>query len=642
MLVMIIVTQTVAEGSVIYVDADAVGTNNGSSWADAYIYLKDALADAETAEKPVEIRVAQGIYKPDQGSEVTLGNRSASFRFVNDVILRGGFAGVSEENPDTRNYEIYETILSGDLAGNDIDVVNPSDLSGESTRSDNSREIITIINPDTTIELDGLTLTAGEKGISKFAQGDLSVSNCIFKGISHDAIHSLQGLLTITGCTFERNWGHAVFHWVGNMTVTDCLFDGNLGTSGVGINCDAHSSEITLRDCTFTGNIATGPVAAVYCYADRLTLYNCTFKGNVASQAACVDSWVDGDVVAENCTFVGNIGNVIEHKFGRLIVSNCVLAGNRGQAINTHGRYVTILNCTISDNFTDRDGSALDTWREAKISNCIFWGNSFPAINIWPEGVMMNYCNVEGGWPGIGNIDIDPGFVSPGYWESNGTPDYTNDDFWIDGDYHLLSQAGRWDPASESWVQDNMTSPCIDVGDPNAPIRLEPFPNGGRLNVGAYGASSTASKTYFGHPVCDVILAGDINGDCVVDFKDLTIIISHWMMQGEDFMNKAPLVTLIEPQDGAQITLPDTTIFIADASDSDGQVDEVRFYLQYKRNGSTRTHGFGDSDGSDGWEREYTWPEDAGLGEWTVWAEAIDNEGQVSVSPSIVITVQGP
>ena len=87
MLVMIIVTQTVAEGSVIYVDADAVGTNNGSSWADAYIYLKDALADAETAEKPVEIRVAQGIYKPDQGSEVTLGNRSASFRFVNDVIL---------------------------------------------------------------------------------------------------------------------------------------------------------------------------------------------------------------------------------------------------------------------------------------------------------------------------------------------------------------------------------------------------------------------------------------------------------------------------------------------------------------------------------------------------------------------------
>jgi len=254
----------------------------------------------------------------------------------------------------------------------------------------------------------------------------------------------------------------------------------------------------------------------------------------------------------------------------------------------------------------------------------------------------MDYCNIEGGWPGVGNIDVDPGFVAPGYWESNGTPDNPGDDFWIDGDYHLLSQAGHWNQASESWVQDNTTSPCIDAGDPNAPIGLEPFPNGGRLNMGAYGAGSTASKTYFGDPVCDVILAGDINGDCVVDFQDLMIITSHWMMQGQDFVNKPPLVTLIEPQDGAQVVWTDPLIFIADASDPDGQVDKVMFYLQYKRDGRTSIHGFGDNDGSNGWQREYTWSENAGLGEWTVWAEAVDNEGQVSVSPSIMITVQGP
>lgn len=254
----------------------------------------------------------------------------------------------------------------------------------------------------------------------------------------------------------------------------------------------------------------------------------------------------------------------------------------------------------------------------------------------------MDYCNIEGGWPGVGNIDVDPGFVAPGYWESNGTPDNPGDDFWIDGDYHLLSQAGHWDQASESWVQDNTTSPCIDAGDPNAPIGLEPFPNGGRLNMGAYGAGSTASKTYFGDPVCDVILAGDINGDCVVDFQDLMIITSHWMMQGQDFVNKPPLVTLIEPQDGVQVVWTDPLIFIADASDPDGQVDKVMFYLQYKRDGRTSIHGFGDNDGSNGWQREYTWSENAGFGEWTVWAEAVDNEGQVSVSPSIMITVQGP
>ena len=113
-------------------------------------------------------------------------------------------------------------------------------------------------------------------------------------------------------------------------------------------------------------------------------------------------------------------------------------------------------------------------------------------------------------------------------------------------------------------------------------------------------------------------------------------------MQGEDFVNKPPLITLIEPQDGAQITWPDPMIFVADTSDPDGQVDEVRFYVQYKRTGGTSTYGFGDNDGSDGWKSEFTWPEDAGFGEWTVWAEAIDNEGQITVSPSIAITLQGP
>jgi hypothetical protein len=37
------------------------------------------------------------------------------------------------------------------------------------------------------------------------------------------------------------------------------------------------------------------------------------------------------------------------------------------------------------------------------------------------------------------------------------------------GDYHLKSQAGRWDPNSGSWVKDANTSPCIDAGNPAAP-----------------------------------------------------------------------------------------------------------------------------------------------------------------------------
>ncbi len=138
---------------------------------------------------------------------------------------------------------------------------------------------------------------------------------------------------------------------------------------------------------------------------------------------------------------------------------------------------------------------------------------------------------VSGGWHGVGNIDTDPLFARRGYWDENGTPDDPYDDIWVEGDYHLKSQAGRWDPVSRSWVQDDVTSPCIDAGDPNSPVGLEPFPNGGRINMGAYGGTAQASKSYFGQPNCQTIVAGDINGDCKVDWQDLAILASHWLGQ---------------------------------------------------------------------------------------------------------------
>jgi hypothetical protein len=112
---------------------------------------------------------------------------------------------------------------------------------------------------------------------------------------------------------------------------------------------------------------------------------------------------------------------------------------------------------------------------------------------------------------GEGNINADPCFVDP-----------DNDN------YHLMSQAGRWDADSQIWVQDDVTSPCIDAGDPMGPIGWEPFPNGGFVNMGAYGCTPEASKTYFGGPVCETIVAGDINGDGQVNRADLEIMALHW------------------------------------------------------------------------------------------------------------------
>jgi len=127
--------------------------------------------------------------------------------------------------------------------------------------------------------------------------------------------------------------------------------------------------------------------------------------------------------------------------------------------------------------------------------------------------IHINYSDVcNEVWAGAGNINADPIFADPN-----------------NGDYHLKSQAGRWDANEGRWTKDDVTSPCIDAGDPASPIGLEPFPNGGIINMGAYGGTEQASKSYFGKPTCETIVAGDINGDCVVNFKDFAFMAFHWL-----------------------------------------------------------------------------------------------------------------
>jgi len=61
------------------------------------------------------------------------------------------------------------------------------------------------------------------------------------------------------------------------------------------------------------------------------------------------------------------------------------------------------------------------------------------------------------------------------------------------GDYHLKSEYGRYWPQHDIWVSDRTTSPGVDAGDPNSHVANEPTPNGGRINIGAYGGTGQAS-----------------------------------------------------------------------------------------------------------------------------------------------------
>lgn len=91
------------------------------------------------------------------------------------------------------------------------------------------------------------------------------------------------------------------------------------------------------------------------------------------------------------------------------------------------------------------------------------------------------------------------------------------------GDYHLKSERGRYWPEHDVWVLDKDTSPCIDAGDALSNPSEEPMPNGGVINMGAYGGTAYASMSEMPYP------APDFNKDGIIDESDLSDLIEQWL-----------------------------------------------------------------------------------------------------------------
>jgi len=194
-------------------------------------------------------------------------------------------------------------------------------------------------------------------------------------------------------------------------------------------------------------------------------------------------------------------------------IANCLIAGNRathpkGAAVYCTDSNAAFVNCTITGNHTSRESAAMrfiDS--RAVVVNSIVWGNTSAAILAGgAHQPAVRYSTVAGGWQGPGCIDADPLFASAGHWAVPGQVDVAAgpdipDAIWVMGDYHLRSQMGRYDPRGHGWILDQVTSPCIDSGDLGSPVGREPSPNGGIVNMGAYGGTTEASKSWSDAPI---------------------------------------------------------------------------------------------------------------------------------------------
>jgi len=492
------------DAAIIHVDKDASGLNDGTSWVDAYNHLQDALADAKNADitdanDPYLIKVAQGTYWPDSGGTNIAYDREATFQLIDNVIIRGGFAGIHERDPNSRDITLYETVLSGDLRDNDVEVLTSWGLWGEQSRAENSYHVVFSSRNDKTSVLDGFKITGGNADGPLFGE-----EPDVDRSLKHGAgIYIFEGSPTIMNCTFTANsgWSGGIYNERSDPNITDCNFTLNLGLNGGGMYNNEGSP--TLINCIFTGN--NGEYGGgMLNWKGSPTLSYCTFRDNRAEKGGAMYNF--NYVFIKNCNILLNFaslgGGISNYVSDQTQVSRSPLPFGLYQLeIPDPNDILTLENCALIRNFAEVGGGMHNEESAATVINSIIWYNAVNQIS-QNKASNVTYINIEGGLSGEGNIDEDPLFVRLGYLERRDPLDMF-DDVWIEGDYHLMSQAGTFDPDKENWtdpntpnwILDSVTSPCIDAGDPSSPVGSEPLPNGNRINMGVYGGTYQASKS---------------------------------------------------------------------------------------------------------------------------------------------------
>ncbi|WP_310586643.1 choice-of-anchor Q domain-containing protein, partial [Runella limosa] len=260
-------------GGIIYVNASSLGTNNGSSWTNAFTDLQSALSLARSYPSCVsQIWVAKGTYKPTSGTD-----RAISFEMVNGVAIYGGFAG-GETQLSARNWVANKTILSGDIGTID-------------DNGDNSFNVILNNNNglDNSAILNGFTISGGN-------------ANGVNNNNSGGGMNNIGSSPHILNCKFLNNSAIYV---------------------GGGINNS--SASPLIANCVFFGNSAGADGGAIGNLFATSTIINCSFSDNT-SPITTVTSINTSSIIVTNCAFWNNfqIADVSSSPSSRVSISYCI------------------------------------------------------------------------------------------------------------------------------------------------------------------------------------------------------------------------------------------------------------------------------------------------------------------------------
>ncbi|MEM7306272.1 MAG: right-handed parallel beta-helix repeat-containing protein [Planctomycetota bacterium] len=263
---------------------------------------------------------------------------------------------------------------------------------------------------------------------------------------SNDALPLLVECTFFANRTSDRGGGFNSFGGPGGR-FERCVFDSNLSTANGGAMYLDEASPLVL-DCLFVGNIATDLGGVVRSKEGAPRFVRCVMKDNVASTGGAIASLSGSIVRLEACALTSNVaaegaGGAVFDSPGSTVARRSYFTANRaaagGGAVFVDGGSSDFRDCVFRANETDGEGgvalvqsgalelrgaTAADNRSkggaggaarvlggELRVASSILWGNAPDELSLAVGAIECVFSDVEGGYPGEGNLDADPLFA---------------------------------------------------------------------------------------------------------------------------------------------------------------------------------------------------------------------------------------
>jgi len=472
------------DAQIVYVDSSVSVSGDGSSWANAYKELRDALNSVNANSGILEVDVAKGTYLTAAGT-----NQDSAFCIFRDNIkIVGGY----QNGGGSRDVSANKVNLRGINGGYSTSTYHVMIIAGISTSADS-------------IVLDGLTIANGLaiSGIYSYSYNGQIIYGNTGAGLCLQG-NSNNCKIAVRNCIVTQNSGNTgggIYSYsTGSLFINNCSFDSNIGYGSLdaGVNSNGaglynYKTTTSVSNCSFTNNSMnrSGRGIGIYNEQATITIVNCSFNGNYGvADGGGITNINGASADISYCTFANNNiddifgyghGGGIYNSSSAINLNNSTFIRNRfsgdgtlylaSSPVATINSVSFIQNSAMGSNTNGNSGGITSIASYPLISNCLF------AMDTSFSGGAM--YNGSGSSPTVSNCTFYRNFAETSAAAGGGVRcdessggKYSNCIFWGDTVYVEYAPFGRYEFYSEN-IGSDLSNPPPSI---SYSIIQSPFP----------------------------------------------------------------------------------------------------------------------------------------------------------------------